>query len=236
MAGLFDRFSAIAREQVSRLLDLAEDPGEALEYAYQRQLASLGFVNAGLVDVVAVKRRVQAREAALRTTADHLDAQARASMAAGDDDLARAALEREQLIRREVESLEAQVAELEAERRRLSAAEARLDAKVRAFRTRKEVLKAHYSVAEAEAEILGAANGVGEEVTDAGLMGRRAIEKAERMRARAQAVEDVEAAPDHAAAIPPTAEEIDRQITELGMSQAVDAEFTRLKAELGLSP
>ena len=56
------------------------------------------------------------------------------------------------------------LAELEAQQQRLTDNEAKLRAKIEAFRTKKEVIKAQYSAAEAQVKISEAANGVGEEM------------------------------------------------------------------------
>ena len=77
-----------------------------------------------------------------------------------------------------------------ADRERAAAARRRS----RQFRTKKEVIKAQYSAAEAQVRISEAANGVGEEMADLGLAMQRAEDKTEKMRARASAVEELEQA------------------------------------------
>ena len=113
---------------------------------------------------------------------------------AGREDLARAALERKQLAQTELQSLDSQVAELEDQQQRLVENEQKLRAKIEAFRTKKEVIKAQYSAAEAQVQISEAATGVGEQMADVGLAMQRAVDKTEQMRARASAVEELEAA------------------------------------------
>ena len=66
--------------------------------------------------------------------------------------------------------------------------------KIEQFRTKKEVIKAQYSAAEAQVKISEAATGVGEEMADVGLAMQRAMDKTENMRARAGAMEELEAA------------------------------------------
>ena len=95
-------------------------------------------------------------------------------MAAGREDLARAALERKQFAQTELQSLDQQVAELEAQQQRLIDKEQKLRSKLEQFRTKKEVIKAQYSAAEAQVQISEAATGVGEQMADVGLAMQRA--------------------------------------------------------------
>ena len=113
---------------------------------------------------------------------------------AGNEDLARTALERKNVAQTELQSLDQQVAELEAQQEKLTDTEQKLRTKIEAFRTKKEVIKAQYSAAEAQVRISEAATGVGEQMADVGLAMQRAADKTEKMRARADAVAELEAA------------------------------------------
>jgi phage shock protein A len=108
-------------------------------------------------------------------------------------------------------------------------------AKIEAFRTKKEVIKAQYSAAEAQVKISEAATGVGEEMADVGLAIQRAEDKTEQMRARAGAVEELEAAGtfEDLTQLGPAQDDIDRQLSQLGTGQQVDDELAKMKAELG---
>src|SRR5258705_551113 len=116
------------------------------------------------------------------------------SPAAGNEDLARQALERKNLIQSELQGLDPQIKELEAQQAALIENEKKLRSKIEAFRTKKEVIKAQYSAAEAQVKISEAATGVGESMADVGLAMQRAVDKTENMRARASAVEELEQA------------------------------------------
>ncbi|HEX5900856.1 MAG TPA: PspA/IM30 family protein, partial [Solirubrobacteraceae bacterium] len=99
----------------------------------------------------------------------------------------------------------------------------------------KEVIKAQYSAAEAQVRISEAANGVGEEMADLGLAIQRAEDKTETMRARASAVEELEAAGtfDDLSQLGSGQDDIDRQLKQLSSQSAVDDELAKMKAELG---
>jgi phage shock protein A len=235
MPGLGGRISTLTKAKISHMLDHAEDPAETLDYAYERQIEDLQNVKKGIADVVTAKKRLQLQEEGLRQQGDKLDGQAREAMSAGREDLARAALERKQLIAQETGSLDQQVTELESQQEQLTAAEQKLQTKIEQFRSKKEVIKAQYSAAEAQVQISEAATGVGDSMADVGMAMQRAIDKTDQMQARAAAVQELEEAGtfQDLTALGPGQDDVDRQLDQLGAKTAVDDEFAKLKAEVG---
>ncbi|MFZ2051063.1 MAG: PspA/IM30 family protein [Solirubrobacteraceae bacterium] len=235
MAGLTGRMSTVVKAKVSKLLDKAEDPGETLDYSYQKQVEQLQNVKKGIADVVTAKKRLQMQESTLKQQLVKLDTQARQAVAAGQEDLAKAALERKNVAQTELQGLDTQVAELEEQQQKLTDSEQKLRAKIEAFRTKKEVIKAQYSAAEAQVRISEAATGVGEQMADVGLAMQRAVDKTENMKARADAVQELEAAGafEDITQLGPGEDDIDRQLKALSSSSAVDDELAKMKAEIG---
>ncbi len=235
MAGIGGRMSTVVKSKISRLLDRAEDPGETLDYSYQKQLESLQNVKKGIADVVTAKKRLQMQSTKLEQSVVKLDTQARQALASGKEDLARLALERKNVAQTELQSLDQQVTELEAQQEKLTESEQKLRTKIESFRTKKEVIKAQYSAAEAQVRISEAATGVGEEMADIGLAMQRATDKTEQMRARADAVAELEASGtfDDLTALGSGQDDIDRQLHELSSTSEVDDELAKMKAELG---
>ncbi len=235
MAGLTGRMSTVVKAKVSKLLDRAEDPAETLDYSYQKQVEQLQNVKKGIADVVTAKKRLQMQESTLQQSVVKLDTQARQALSAGQEDLARAALERKNVAQTELQSLDTQVAELEDQQQKLTDSEQKLRAKIESFRTKKEVIKAQYSAAEAQVRISEAATGVGEQMADVGLAMQRAVDKTENMRARADAVSELEAAGtfDDITQLGSGEDDIDRQLKQLSSQPAVDSELAKLKSELG---
>jgi phage shock protein A len=235
MPGLGGRIETLTKAKVSHLLDRAEDPAETLDYAYQQQIEDLQKVKEGIADVVTSKKRLQIQEADLKQQADKLDGQARQAMTAGQEELARTALERKQLIVQETSSLDQQVSELEEQQQKLTDAERNLQTKIEQFRTKKEVIKAQYSASEAQVQISEAATGIGDHMADLGLAMQRAIDKTDQMQARASAVEELQAAGtfDDLTSLGPPQDDIDKQLDQLGAKSAVDDELAQLKAQLG---
>lgn len=234
MAGTSGRFTTIIKAKISKMLDRAEDPGETLDYSYNKQLELLQNVKKGIAEVVTSKKRLQMQSDKLQQQVVKLDTQARQALAAGNEELARTALERKALAQNELQSLDGQVTELEGEQQKLIASEQKLRTKIESFRTKKEVVKAQYSAAEARVQISEAATGVGEEMADVGLAMQRALDKTDDMKARANAVEELEAAGtfEDLTALGPGQDDIDRQLAQIGTTSQVDDDLAKMKAEL----
>ncbi|HSZ06196.1 MAG TPA: PspA/IM30 family protein [Solirubrobacteraceae bacterium] len=235
MAGLTGRMSTVMKAKVSKLLDRAEDPAETLDYSYQKQVEQLQNVKKGIADVVTAKKRLQMQESSLQQSVVKLDTQARQALAAGQEDLAKTALERKNVAQTELQGLDTQVAELEGQQQKLTDSEQKLRAKIEAFRTKKEVIKAQYSAAEAQVRISEAATGVGEQMADVGLAMQRAVDKTENMKARADAVSELEAAGtfEDVGQLGSGEDDIDRQLKQLSSAPAVEDELAKMKSELG---
>src|ERR671939_972592 len=107
------RFSTVFKAKINKLLDRAEDPGETLEYSYQKQMELLQNVKKGIAEVVTSKKRLQMQSDKLEQQVVKLDTQARQALAAGKEDLARVALERKTLAQTELQSLDGQITQLE---------------------------------------------------------------------------------------------------------------------------
>jgi phage shock protein A len=235
MPGLSGRMSTVVKAKISKLLDRAEDPAETLEYSYQKQIEQLQNVKKGIADVATSKKRLQLQSERLGQNVLKLDTQARQALAAGQEDLARTALERKNIAQTEMQGLDGQIKELQVQQDQLTQSEQNLKTKIEQFRSKKEIIKAQYSAAEAQVRISEAATGVGEEMADVGLAMQRAVDKTENMKARADAVQELEAAGtfDNLTALGPGEDDIDRQLKALSTTSEVDSELEKMKAELG---
>jgi phage shock protein A len=231
MAGLMSRAAMVIKAKFARLLDRAEDPGETLDYSYERQLQLLQNVKRGVADVVTAKKRLQLQTQQLEQGVVKLETQARQALAAGREDLARSALERKAAVQQQLQGLDQQVQGLEQQQEKLVASERQLSAKIEAFRSQKEVIKAQYSAAEAQVRIGEAASGIGEQMADTGLAIQRARDKTEQMQARASAVEELVAA-GTLEDFTSDQTQLDRELAQISTSSEVDSELARLKGEL----
>ncbi len=227
--GILSRTSTIVKAKMTRLLDRAEDPRETLDYAYDKQMEALRKVKRGVVEMVTTKRRLELQAAKVRDSIGTLDEQAVRSMAAGREDLARLALQRKQTALVELQGLDRQVTNLEMEQEKLTHAEQRLQAKVQAFRNKKEIIKAQYTAAQAQVRIGAALGGISEEMGDVSLAVERAEDKTEKLRARAGAIDELAAAgvlDDFTG----REDDIGRELAKLTAEQNVETELAALKS------
>ncbi|WP_420175779.1 PspA/IM30 family protein [Luteococcus sp. OSA5] len=233
MAGIFQRLSTIFRAKADKALDRAEDPRETLDYSYQRQLDLLQKVRRGVADVATSRKRVELQASQLNAEVDKLTLQAQRALEQGREDLAREALTRKSGLQQQLGDLQAQHAQLQAEEEKLVGASTRLQAKVDAFRTKKETIKATYSAAEAQTRINEAFSGISEEMGDVGLAVQRAEDKTLEMQARAGAVDELIAS---GALDDPSGtykDDITRELDQLASTSQVEDELAALKAKVG---
>lgn len=230
--GLMQRLSVIFRAKASRALDQAEDPRETLDYSYERQLELLQQMRRGVTDVATSRKRVELQIQQLQRSAEKLQDQARQAVEHDREDLAREALTRKAAIGGQLSDLQAQHQQLRVEEDKLVGASRRLDAKVQAFRTHKETIKANYTAAEAQTKVGEAISGISEEMGDVGLAMQRAEDKVAQMQARSGALDELMASgalDDLSAGGDRLQAELDRTTSASG----VDAELASLKGELG---
>ena len=189
--GILNRISVMFRTKVMGIVDRAEDPRETLAYACQRQEELLADVRRALVDVTASRHQLAAQIQRLEHRLPQLDDQAARAVAASRDDLARQALERHQLADRQLADLRLQLEQVSAEEQKLRQSERRFAVAVEAFRTRRDLLSARYTAAEAQHEAQRSLAGLSGEITGLGDSIRRAEEKIERMHGRAFALDEL---------------------------------------------
>ncbi|HTF40701.1 MAG TPA: PspA/IM30 family protein, partial [Propionibacteriaceae bacterium] len=222
--------------KTDKALDKLEDPRQTLDYSYQRQLELLQKVRRGVADVATSRKRIELQANQLNTQADKLTMQAQRALEVGREDLAREALTRRSGIQQQLSDLQIQHAQLQSEEEKLTRASQRLQAKVDAFRTRKETIKATYSAAEAQTRINEAFSGISEEMGDVGLAIQRAEDKTAQMQARAGAIDELLAS---GALDDPTGtakDDITLELEQLASTSDVENELARMKAALGPGP
>jgi phage shock protein A len=230
--GVMKRVTMVFRAKANRALDRMEDPRETLDYSYQTQLELLQKVRRGVADVATSRKRVELQINQLQQQSDKLERQARDSLAAGREDLAREALTRRGTLQSQLEDLQTQYASLQGEEEKLTAASQRLQTKVDAFRTRKETIKATYTAAEAQTRINEAFTGISEEMGDVGMAIQRAEDKTAQMKARAGAIDELMASGALEDMVSGPHDDIQAELDRMGAGGGVDRELERIKAEL----
>ena len=228
--GMFSRMSTIVKSKMNRMLDSAEDPRETLDYSYEKQLEMLQGVKRGVVEMVTAKRRIQQQAAKVKENITRLERQARQALDADREDLARLALQRKQNAVIELQGLDEQIEGMEEEQQKLTLAEQRLQAKVDAFRNKKEIIKAQYSAAQAQVRIGAALGGISEEMGDVSLAVQRAENKTDQMRAKAGAIDEL-VATGVLDDITGPRDDLERELAQISSSHSVEAELAALKGE-----
>lgn len=230
--GLTKRLSVILKTKASKVLDRAEDPRETLDYAYQKQLESLQQMRRATADMATARKRVELQATKLQQNAEKLQSQAQQALSAGNESLAREALARRAEIGTQLDQLKAQYDQLTTDQDKLVSAQRRVEGKVETFRMQKEMVKANYSAAQAQAQIGEAVSGISEEMGDVGSAMQRAKDRTEDMQARSGALDELLASgvlDDATGASDPIQAQLDR----LSQTSGVDAELERMKAQLG---
>ena len=233
MTSILKRMSLVLKAKANKALDKAEDPRETLDYSYEKQLEMLQKVRRGVADVATSRKRLELQMQQLQQQSDKLDGQARAALQAGREDLAREALTRKSAVAQQVVDLQSQHADLQAQEEKLGQASQRLQAKVDAFRTKKETIKATYTAAEAQAKIGEAFSGISEEMGDVGLAIQRAEDKTQTMQARAGAVDELLASGVLDDPTGTAKDDIQSELDRLSSSSDVELELAKMKGELG---
>ncbi len=230
--GVFSRFTNYIKTVMSSFLDRAEDPGQTLDYSYQKQLEQLQNLRRSIADVVTSEKRLELQEAQINAQIERFDNQARQALTLGKDDLARLALERKQGLQTQLGTFDQQIAQLKDQQQKFVMMEQRLSARVESFRTQKEMVKAQYGAAQAQVRIQEAVTGISEEMSDVNLAVERAQDKVLQMQARANAMDELVQAGTLPEIGTRQGDDIDRQLAALAGSSDVDRELAAMKAQI----
>ena len=182
--GLINRFSTIFKAKANTAMDKFENPDEMLDYSFEKQTELINKLRRNIADVVTAKKQLEMQSAKLSANVRTLEEQAHRALDSSREDLARQALERKNALSMQIQNLDKQISDTQIQQAKLEQTEKRLSAKVEEFKTRKEVIKAQYSSAEAQVKINESVTGISEEMHDVGVALNRAEDKTEKMRVR----------------------------------------------------
>jgi phage shock protein A len=225
-----NRITTVIKQKANIIIDKYEDPREALDYSYTKQTELLNKLRRDIAEVVTAKRRLEMQKAKLWDNIRTLDEQARRSIDAEREDLAKLALERKNANLMQLQGLDKQIAEMLSEQEKLEQTEKRLSTKVEEFKSKKEVIKAQYSAAEAQVRIKENVTGISEEMTDIGMSLSKAEEKTEKMKAKSGALDEMINSgllTDYTS----SKDSIEKELEQITLKGSVDEELAKLKAE-----
>ncbi|QBD82310.1 PspA/IM30 family protein [Ktedonosporobacter rubrisoli] len=231
--GFFSRLSNFLHMQANAALDKAEDPGQVMDYSYTRQLEQLQQLRRAITDVATNKKRLELQQSQSLTKVNTLNEQACQALKAQREDLAYMALQKKETILEHVNSYEQQVAQLQAQEENLISMERQLSARIEAFRTQKEMVKAQYSAAQAQVKINETLTSLSHETSEMGLAMQRAQDKVLTMQAHANAMETlIEQGTLSEQGLPGTSDPLDRELQHIAAQQNIEAQLQALKQQL----
>ena len=228
--GLTNRITTLLKQKVNTLLNKYEDPKEALDYSYQNQIETMNKLRRSIAEVVTAKTRLQMQKTKLVDNIRTLDEQSRRAIEQDREDLAKLALERKNANMLQLQDLDKQIIDMQTQQDKLEQTEKRLSAKVEEFRSKKEVIKAQYTAAEAQVRIKENLTGISEEMADVGVAMNRAEDKTEQMKAKAKALDemiDSGVLTDYTS----NKDDIEGELEKMTVKSSVDKELAKLKAE-----
>jgi phage shock protein A len=183
-----------------------------------------------LAEVITARKRLEMQKSKLWANIRLLDEQARRALDTDREDLAKLALERKNANLLQIQNLDKQISDMKQEEEKLEETSKRLAIKVEEFKSKKEVIKAQYSAAEAQVKIKESVTGISEEMADVGMAMNRAEDKAEKMKAKSEALDDMinsGTLTDYTS----NKDEIERELEKITVQGSVEEELAKLKSE-----
>ena len=167
--GITNRIITLLKQILNKLLNKFQDPGQQLDYSYTKRVEALNKLRRDIARVITAKRQIEMHKTRLWENIRVLEEQAHRSIEQNRQDLARLALERKNVNLLQFRPLKKQIDEMKTEQDKLEQIEKQLALKVEQFRSKKEILKAQYSAAEALVRIKESVTGLSEELADLGI-------------------------------------------------------------------
>jgi phage shock protein A len=228
------RMSDVFQQKVSAAVDKAEDPSQALDLSYQKQLDALQQARRSVADVLTSEKRLEMQADQLTASIAKLQNQARMALGQGKEDLAREALTRAQVAKTQLDGLTQQIETVKQQEQKLEITVQKLQARIETFRMQRDTMKAQYQAAKATTNVSETATGLSEQMADVSMMVDRSRDKIAQMQARSAAVgqlldsgalDDVDSS---------TGDDIDRQLGAGSVDTAVQAQLEAMKQQLTL--
>jgi phage shock protein A len=229
--GLTNRVTTLLKQKLNILLNRFEDPREGLDYSYTKQMELLNKLRRDIAGVITAKKQLEMQKAKLWENIRTLEEQAQRAISQNREDLARLALERKNSNMLQLQPLDKQIAEMKTEQDKLEQTERQLATKVEEFRSKKEVIKAQYSAAEAQVRIKESVTGVSEEMADVGMAMSRAEDKTEQMKAKAKALDEMIDSGVLTDYTNKRDDMIERELEQVSVMASVEEELEKLKVE-----
>ena len=218
--GIFTRMTDIIKSNINELLDRAEDPEKMIRQMVREMEEAVRKATASVSTAVANQKRLERKCHENLVQQEEWQRKAERAVAAGQDELARRALERKAVFVRNAEDLQPAQEESRKTAEQLRDQLRELKIKLEEARTREGTLVARHRAAEARKQLARSLSGLGDD----------AFSSFERFEQR---VEVSEAEADAHTELAGELKSIDKEISQLDQGKEIEEELTALKAKLG---
>ena len=217
--GIFSRMTDIIKSNINELLDRAEEPEKMIRQMVREMEEAVSKATASVGTAVANQKRLERQYNEKMAQVEEWQRKAERSVEAGEDDLARRALERKTVFAKAADDLKPALDESRQTADQLRDQLRELKTKLEEARTRQGTLVARHQAAEARKRLARSISGLS---TDA-------FSSFERFEQR---VETTEAEADAHTEVAGEMQSIEREVHKLESAQDVEDELLALKARL----
>ena len=228
------RMSDVFQQKVSAAVNKAEDPSQALDLSYQKQLDVLQQARRSVADVLTSEKRLELQADQLRQSIAKLQNQARTALGQAKEDLAREALTRAQMAQTQLDGLTQQIETVKQQEQKLEITVQKLQTRIETFRMQRDTMKAQYQAAKATTNVSEAATGLSEQMADASMMVDRSRDKIAQMQARSEAVDQLLDSGVLDSVVTGKSDDIDRRLGTGSADAAVQAQLDAMKQQIAL--
>ncbi|MCA9695077.1 MAG: PspA/IM30 family protein [Myxococcales bacterium] len=225
--GLWDRITTVFRSNVNEMISKAEDPEKMLNQAIVDMKGQLIEAKKQVAVAIADEKRLRRQYETEQTKATEWERKAMLAIKAGDDNLARAALQRKKSHQEITDDLKTQWEKQNAASEQLKGALRTLDSKIDEAQRKRNLLISRAKRAEAQKKINETLTGIN--ATSAFDTFDRMSQKVEQLEAESEATYELTAAGQDA--------DLNQQFKALEAGAGVDDDLAALKAKmLGPAP
>lgn len=217
--GMFARMTDILRSNINEALDRAEDPEKLIRQMIREMEEAVNKATASVGTAVANQKRLERQHDERVTQTQDWQRKAERAVEAGEDELARRALERKTVVQRAAEDLATPAEESRRTAQQLREQLRELKGKLEEARTRQVTLMARHRAAEARKKLAQSIHGLGDD----------AFSSFERFEQR---VEESEAEAEAQAEVAGEFDDVERRVRDLDRGASVEQELRALKQRL----
>ena len=220
--GLFDRIGRVVKSNLNDMVSKAEDPEKMLEQSLLEMQEDLVQLRQGVAQAIATNKRTEQQYNQAQNEASKWQRNAELALQKGNEDMARQALERKKTSAETANTLKVNFDQQSGQIDTLKRSLIGLESKISEAKTKKDMLKARISAAQAQEKLQGTVGRLG----TSSAMGafERMEEKVLMQEARAQGAAEL------------VGSDLESQFAALESGSGVDDELAALKAQMSLGP